>query len=324
MPKAGATSGPTGSPKSADEAPSKATSQNWFVTLDDSQEFTKALFYGVEGTGKTTALASAANGGRVLIINAEGGLKKRALQRQGINTDNIAVWPNPESGETITARSLEALHEKLRADLLEDPNSWFAVGLDSVSDIHQLLREQATDDRVTRSKVALDPDFVDRDDYGKMTGQMRKIIRRFRDLPCHVILTALEKDDEDSNQIVPAITPALRTDILGYMDIVLRFGSPDGSYRGRSKNVARIRAKDRYGVLPEVLAEPSFERIEGYLDGSLDAETDEFQTAMATRDAEARKAAEAAKAERAAKRKTSTASKKAETTVEATTEKKEN
>jgi len=319
MPKAGSPGADTATASGSSDPIEEG---DWFAPFEETEEYTKALYYGVEGTGKTTALAKAANMGRILIINSEGGLKKRALQRLGVNTANVAIWP-PE-GETITARSLEKLHERLRADLLDRPGSWFAVGIDSLTEVHHLLRENATDDRVAKAKVALDPDFVDRDDYGKMTSQLRKIIRRFRDLPCHLIITALEKDDEDSNQIVPAITPALRTDVLGYMDIVLRFGSPDGSYRGRSKNVARIRAKDRFGILPDVLAEPSFERIEQYLSEELTAETDELQQAMVNRDAEARAAADAEKAAKeAAKRaKRTPASKKAEAAT--TTEDKEN
>lgn len=280
--------GGTTSPE-ADE-PRAQPAESWFTELVDEAEYTKALFYGREGTGKTTAAARAAEHGRVLVVNSEGGLKKTALKQQGVDTSRIAVWP-PE-GVEITARSLEDLHEKILGDLHDDPDAWYAVVLDSLTEIHHLLRENATEERVRKSRTVLDPDFVDRDDYGKMTAQLRKLIRRFRDLPCHVVVIALEKDDETAQEIRPSLTPALNTDVLGYMDVVVRFGSPDGSFRGRIKGTERIRAKDRFGILPEVLAEPSFPRIQAILDGDLDLSTDEAQVAMIEATAKAKAEAE--------------------------------
>lgn len=277
-------------PDQSESRPRKPAPPNsWFTELTDEKEFTKALFYGREGTGKTTAATRAAEGGRVLVVNSEGGLKRTALKQQGVDVSQVAVWP-PE-GTEITARSLEALHEKILGDLHDDPSSWYAVVIDSLTEIHHLLRENATSERVRKSRTEVDPDFVDRDDYGKMTAQLRKLIRRFRDLPCHVVVIALEKDDETNNEIRPSLTPALNTDVLGYMDVVVRFGSPDGSFRGRMKGTSRIRAKDRFGILPEVLAEPSFPRLQGILEGTLDLDADPVQSEFTKATAEAAKAA---------------------------------
>lgn len=293
-----------------------ATSPGWFETLEDSDEFTKVLFYGREGTGKTTAAARAAETGRVLVINSEGGLKRTALKQQGVDVANIAVWP--PTGVEITARTLEDLHEKILGDLTDDPDAWYAIVIDSLTEIHHLLRENATDERVRKSRTVIDPDFVDRDDYGKMTAQLRKLIRRFRDLPCHVVVIALEKDDEQAEEIRPSLTPALNTDVLGYMDVVVRFGAPDGSFRGRIKGTERIRAKDRFGILPDVLANPSLPRIQAILDGDLDPATDPQQVAMNKATAEAAASSEKKPAAtKAASRKTTPA------TAEGDTESKE-
>lgn len=295
--------------------------KSWFTELEDEAEYTKALFYGREGTGKTTAAAKATESGRVLVINSEGGLKRTALKQQGVDVSQVAVWP--PKGVEITARSLEDLHEELLAELHDNPDAWYAVVIDSLTEIHHLLRENATAERVRKSRTELDPDFVDRDDYGKMTAQLRKLIRRFRDLPCHVVIIALEKDDEDRNEIRPSLTPALNTDVLGYMDIVVRFGSPDGSFRGRLKGTDRIRAKDRFGVLPEVLAEPSFPRMQAILDGSLDLTTDPEQVEYekATAEAAAQAAVEAEKKKPVAKKRP--ARKTTPATAEGDTESKE-
>lgn len=298
-----------------------APSKSWFTELEDEVEYTKALFYGREGTGKTTAAAKAAESGRVLFINSEGGLKRTALRNQGVDVSKLAVWP-PE-GTEITARTLETLHEQILSDLHDEPGSWYAVVIDSLTEVHHLLRENATAERVRKSRTELDPDFVDRDDYGKMTAQLRKLIRRFRDLPCHVVLIALEKDDEERNEIRPSLTPALNTDVLGYMDIVVRFGSPDGSFRGRLKGTDRIRAKDRFGVLPEVLAEPSFARLQGVLSGELDLSSDPDQVAFEKATAEAAAAKAAADAEKKPVAKKRPARKTTPATAEGDTESKE-
>lgn len=295
--------GAEATPAKAPAAAKKVRSDpDWFTTLSDTKEYVKAVFYGREGTGKTTSAATASQNGRVLVVNSEGGLKKAALRQHGVDPDNVVVWP-PE-GEQITARSLENLHQKILETLEDDPDAFYAVVIDSLTEVHHLLREQATDARVAKSRVELDPDFIDRDDYGKMTSQLRKLIRRFRDLPCHVVFIALEKDDEQATEYRPALTPALCTDVLGYADIVARFASPDAIFRARFQGTDRIRAKDRFNMLPAVLAEPSFVRVAAIVSGDLDAAQDATQGAMLDADRERAAKAEADKEEKAAKRTT--------------------
>jgi hypothetical protein len=250
---------------------------DWFGDLDEETDFLKILYYGREGVGKTSAAAHAANYGRILVINAESGVKKKPLRdRLGINVENIKTWPPQNSKVQISNDTLLALHDKILLDLRNDPKSWFAVVFDSITEIHQKLREQATDKRV-RKVAGTDPDWIDRDDYGVMTSQMRKLVRRYRDLPTHVIFTALEVEDEKANTIRPAVTPALCNDLLGYVDVVARMGSPVGDYRARTLGTERIRAKDRFSHLPPVMIEPSFTRVLDYLDGKLEEPTDPIQ-----------------------------------------------
>lgn len=278
--------------------PAKAQADlNWFGDLSDEEDFIKILYYGREGVGKTSASVSAANHGRILVVNAEAGLKKRPLAQLGIEVKNVMTWPPQGKENALTSDGLMVLHERLLADLRDDPDSWFAVVFDSISEIHQKLREQATDKRV-RKVSGSDPDWVDRDDYGVMTAQMRKIVRRFRDLPCHVIFTALETDDEKQNVIRPAITPALCTDVLGYVDVVARMGSPVGDYRARTRALERIRAKDRFSALPNVMMDPNFNRVREYIAGELTEDADPLQEALRE---EERAALEAAAAEEATK-----------------------
>lgn len=263
---------------------------DWFVPIDDTVDNTNAVFYGREGSGKTTAVARLANlapvGSKILIINVEGGLKKVPLRKRGVDTSRIVVWPDPKKHERATYYKLDELHRRLKADLDNDPNSWFGVGIDSATEVYQAILDHVQEKRVSvlQNKGAdVDPDFVDIADYGTMSKMFRDLMRKFRDLPCHVVFTALERRDVDKDtgkpQYGPAVTPGLQADLLGYVDFVLmlKAADEDGPYRALTRANSRYRAKDRYDVLPRVMAEPMYDRIIGYLSGDITEETDPFQ-----------------------------------------------
>ena len=266
----------------------------FFDDLDDAKEVYNMCFWGREGSGKTTALAHMANvappSSKILVINAEGGLKKKALQRLGIDTSKIAVWP--KAGQAITFKNLDALYRKIKEDLSRDPNSWFAVGWDSVTEIHASITSEVSASRIQRARdrdvvvEGVDEFFVDVSDYGTMTKIMNDLLRKFRDLPCHFVVTALERRDvdEQTGKVTygPAITPGLQSAILGYTDLNLAFkaADEDGPFRALTKGGGTIRAKDRMGGLPRVLAQPWFDRVLAYQNGELIAEEDPLQAAL--------------------------------------------
>jgi hypothetical protein len=267
--------------------------ESWFATMDDdddSIDFANVLYWGKEGSTKTTNIAKLANiapdGSKVLVLNAEGGLKKIALRRQGVDTSKLVFWPNPKLNQKLTHRSLERVYERVKADLMDNPKSWFAVSWDSITEIYQEILDQSTESRqanLRKQGKDFDPDFVDRSDYGTMSKKVRKLLRDFRDLPCHYFVSALERRDMDPDTgkpvYGPAVSPALSTDLLGYVDIAIYMKAPDeeGPARGMTQRSARYRVKDRFGVLPRVMAVPSGDRIISYLSGELTEETDPFQ-----------------------------------------------
>lgn len=246
------------------------------VPLEEKERYLKVLYYGRQGTGKTTAaaLATKSKSAKVLVIDAEGGLDTRALASRGVDTSNVVVWP--PTGQRVTSEGLNELHQALADELEENPDAWSAVVFDSMTEIHQLLRENATEARISKSRVVLDPDVIDWDDYNKMTSQLRKLIRRFRDLPCDIIFTALEKVGDD--EIRPAITPALGTDLMGYVDLVVRTAMVQGQQVGRFQPTEHINAKDRTNSFPPLMADPSFDRIRAVADGTLDLDEDDSQS----------------------------------------------
>lgn len=276
-------------PIDADDA-----SDDWFVGLDDVVDTINALLYGREGSGKTTAGARLANlfshlppgKGKILVINAEGGLKLGPLRKRGVDTSKIVVWPDPKKHERATHQGLDRIHRRIKADLEKDPDSWGGVMFDSASEIHIAFLDVVQQKRVAsliRRGVDADPDFVDIADYGTMSKLFRDVLRKFRDLPIHFVVTALERRDVDKDtgkpQYGPAITPGLQSDLLGYVDFVLmcKAEDEDGPFRALTRANSRYRAKDRFDVLPRVMVDPFIDRVVGYVNGELDPESDSEQ-----------------------------------------------
>lgn len=256
-----------------------------WVGLTDVVDPQNVLYYGDGGTGKTSHMAAMAKLGPVLFVNAEGGMKRRPLERLGIPVENIQVWPPP--GQPITYDGLSELHAQLLRDLEEDPTSWAGVGWDSLTEIHKMLLESASQKAYRRAvrdgkdRADFGEFFIAVEDYGVMTEQVRRLFRRFRDLPCHFTVSCLQRRDKDDDGKVkygPSVTPALATDVFGWMDLVVYTDvreTPAGEdYRGQFHPVGKFRAKDRYGVFPTRLPTPSFDRIVDYVEGDLDVEND--------------------------------------------------
>ena len=267
------------------------------VGLGDLTERVNILLYGKEGSGKTTAAAQAANRGRTLVINAEGGLKASALRKQGVNIDNIVVWPQHGAHE-ITQQGLNEIYNTVREDLEQDPDSWYAVVVDSVTEVVSALTDNVSTHRVKKTRQRgvnideIEEWNTDRNDYGVVTKQVRDFVRKMRDLPCHLLLTSLERRDVDEDTGVttygPALTPAIQKDILGYVDLVfyLREADEEKPYRAATRQAGKYRAKDRFGVFPRVLENPDFGTIVDIVNGDLviqDPQPEEVPKAKTTK-----------------------------------------
>lgn len=307
-----------------------------FGTLEDADKFLSVLYYGREGMIKTTnalQMTRLPQPGRVLLINAEGGAKGKALAKHGVDSSRVDVWPQP--GKRVTYEGLERLFYRIAADLEKDPASWLGVIWDSGTEIVQTMLDHIIEDVIAEQEEILaktagragnikvrDRFDNDRDDYRRMSNMVRGLIRKYRYLPCHFVITALLRQDEDerTKKLVynPAFTPALQTDILGYMDVVAycRSTRNEGKpvYFATTVAEADDRAKDRFDSLPRELVEPGFDRIAHYVWDELQHDTDPLQKLMpgggaAGRDEPAK--APAAKPARASRARTKTAEKPA-------------
>jgi hypothetical protein len=273
----------TASPTKADDAP-----ESLFATLDDVTEYLRLVYWGPEGGGKTTAALAGTALGNVLVINAEGGLKIKALRRQGIDTSRVQIWPDPSKPTRITHKALDALYRRLKAQFEKDPDAFAVVVIDSASEVNLQLTGSVSDDRIKKDMVVdpFDKFFTDRSDYGTSGKMFRDLLRKFRSLPCHLVITALERrdEDEDTHKVTygPAVSPAVQQDLAGQMDVIVYCRPAQGQapYRALVRGSSKYRTKDRFGTLPDVLAEPSFTRVLGYVEEEIDESTDDLQKTL--------------------------------------------
>lgn len=261
----------------------------------EAEEYSNVLWFGQEGTAKTTDLARATQispKGVVIIINAEGGIKKNALARQGVDTDRLLLWPPP--GVPLSYNNLKRFARQCEQQLASEPGSILAVGFDSITEVSVELLGQSVTRGIRRAEERGKPrdgdEFdVEQSDWGVMTSQVVTLLRRFRDLPCHFGATALERSfkakdgDSDEDQLGPDLNPGLATKVLGFFDLVIRTSAntltvgPD-EYEvltsGWTRKTTKIRAKDRENVLPTRMPEPTFDRVRAYVTGDLTQDDD--------------------------------------------------
>jgi hypothetical protein len=99
-------------------------------------------------------------------------------------------------------------------------------------------------------------DEIYQEDWNTNTKHVTRIVRQFRDLPMHVLITCHEKDaQEDGYQkVVPSLTPALRESVMGMVDVIaflgIRTRKTDGGQSVTERvllteNRGKVVAKDR-------------------------------------------------------------------------------
>lgn len=259
-------------------------------TLADLTTYVIALLWGPEGTGKTTSALrmteipeAKANGLKVMLIDVEGGAKVRALKQQGVDVSRIEVWPRPEDGGP-SAISFEGLYD-LALELRKRSQEYVGWVWDSGSEMTKRLLDQVTaearakDERIGKERGRFQ---INLEDHGVASSMLRELLRMYRDLPMHGVITALERRDTDNDtgrvKYGPAMAPAMANDAAGLVDIVMfmEIEEVNGTEvrTGKTTPTRIRRAKDRFGVLPKKMPDPFMDRIVAYVNDELSRETD--------------------------------------------------
>lgn len=258
-----------------------------FVSLDDVDEYYKLLYYANPGDGKTTAIAAMARRGHVVYIPSDPGLKPKALKRQGIPIENIEPWYD------VSYDGLIELHENLLRRTASGEKIFGLCWDTCTEQIRVFVREAVEAGVIKAEKIGkLRSEFdVYVEDYGIVTEQMRKLLRLFHGLPMHLAIACHVRrtvDDDGSVSYGPGLTPAVAADMVGYMDCIIHlrttdFGDDEPEFSGLTRPSGKWQAKDRYGLLPKNMIDPSFDRVLDYLDEKIVKEEDPLQIAARAR-----------------------------------------
>jgi len=189
----------------------------------------KLLVYGQAGAGKTTLIKTLPN---PIILSAEGGL----LSIRDADLPFIEI------------SNMEDLKEAYMW-LMDNSKDFSSVAIDSISEIAEVILNH-------QKKTAKDP----RQAYGAMQEQITDLIRSFRDLPMHVLMTAkLDKMQDEMGRIL--YSPSMPGNKTGqqlpyFFDEVLALriekDSDGNTWRGlKCIADASWQAKDRSGKLDE-------------------------------------------------------------------------
>jgi len=140
-------------------------------TGDLGDQGLKVLVYGQAGCGKTTLSKTLP---KPVVLSAEGGLLS-------LKDDNIPY---------VEIKSMTDLHHAYA--WLQDSDEFESVVLDSISEIAEVVLSH-------EKKINKDG----RAAYGEMDVQLSEIIRAFRDLNMHVLMTAkLEKQQDEMGRML--------------------------------------------------------------------------------------------------------------------------
>ncbi len=226
-------------------------------TADITNHHIKALIYGPSGSGKTTFAGSMQRKVKTLGLSAESGL----LSLQNIRDDKGALIPieyiKIEKFEDMEAVYAELHHGKFK--------HYEGVFIDSLTEIQKTCKDFI----LAKTKK----EDMEMRDWGTLAMKIERMVRAFRDLPKHLVVTAAEdmKADKLTGEVraLPDLQGSVQTQLPYYFDEVFYAYSKEvgeGDERRirhhiLTRNSGKYLGKDRSGRLPPVIIDPDFGKV---------------------------------------------------------------
>jgi len=240
--------------------------------LIETDAWSRSLIYGEPGVGKTV-LACDFGEDVIQVDSASGWVSLK-------NHPDIMkkVTRSQYKGLSQLDAMSEALIEgKLKCDtlVLDEASSMAVLDLDVVLKANTLKHADK------------DPDVPTQPDYGANTERFRRTMSRILSVPCHVVLLAHVREDEDKRSkrmyTRPAFTPKMRGSIIKECHLVGHMTANEIGSEGEEVEYMRrlqvhptasITAKTRIGGLPTVVNSPNLNTIYAdWLKGIAEEET---------------------------------------------------
>lgn len=225
--------------------------------ISESKPFLNILIYGSSGVGKTRLAGSADDVPemrKVLFIDVEGG--------------TLTLQNSPYNGVDIVRVKSWADMQRVYDDLYRGTHGYTTVIIDSLTEIQKLSMDKIMRNLIEDNETR-DADVPGIREWNINIEQTRKFVRLFRDLPMHTIITALDKSEQNkrTGQIKrkPSLSGKVADEVAAFLDIVVYLYVKEvGDENKRlllTYHTEDTVAKDRSGLLPPVIADPTMQII---------------------------------------------------------------
>jgi hypothetical protein len=228
------------------------------------------LVYGHTGSGKTHFIGSAAKDpafGKILLLCPDPGALTLAFDADANRQIQVAA--------VSSLSDFDEWYAYLAAERPED-REFQTLAIDGFTDVAELALTEALD-YVHKQDSKRDPNMPGVDHWNRVGVNVRRIIRRFRDLDMCFIATALAQDKVDAlNQVftLPSIAGKLAAelgayvDIIGYLYVDQDKVTKEAVRHLRVERTEKIQAKDRTRRLPAVIDNPTLPGIMNLIQGA--------------------------------------------------------
>jgi hypothetical protein len=199
----------------------------------------KLLLFGDSGAGKTHASVTAPKP-VVLLTEPNGVLSIHASNPDAvvINVTAVAAQKNV-SPMTVVREFFKAAMD----GTLKDEVQAESIVIDSLTELQRMLRDEIMEQKRGSGGAQVQWTLQD---WATLTDRMRKLVRAIRDLPYHVVCTALAESDTDEQER-RYVTPSFQgkkfpNEIAGYFSIVgYVFRQTEQASEGSDEQVLRHR-----------------------------------------------------------------------------------
>jgi phage nucleotide-binding protein len=233
----------------------------------ESEENTTALFYGPNGTGKTTV--SGTFPGHVLVLD--------------VNEKGTKVLASDKGGKD--KRWIDTFEMFVQAYwyLRSGKHPYRTVVIDNITTLQEVAMKYIMN-KEAEFDLSKDKDMPTKRDWGGLSQVLKTWLINFRNLPMNVVFIAQEKRDKDEDlesdeaSVYPQVTPSVKAILCASVDVIGRTFVSESTVEGKivtkfcmrlapgPKYIAKIRVPEG-AEFPKAISNPSYDKLKKIMDG---------------------------------------------------------